>query len=99
MQNKKHKIFLYPLEENDKVRVFLFQSGERTGDSVNGRVFTAINGACIAQYDFPQFGHGQSVFINGNYKDRNYRIYYTIIEKEKFQKLKELENEYNNREE
>ena len=98
---KKHKIFLYPLEENGKVKVFLFQSGD-----------IGANRGSSNAFDFPIIAHepfavyscgsgemaGNRIYVNGNVKHLDFKISssrnYT---KEEFDKLKELEYAYNNR--
>lgn len=98
---KKHKIFLYPLEENGKVRVFLFQSGDIGADrSLARRYGGPHNFSCqygdIRSYDCGEIS-GTTIYVNGQMTDQDFKIFNTIKTKEEFDKLKELEYAYNNR--
>ena len=100
MKNKKHKIFLYPLEENGKVRVFLFQSGDignKRGDMNFTHNSSRFRG-CVHSAAYPQIQY-ESIAVNGWIIEDDYRIHSKPISKSEFEKLKELENAYNNREE
>lgn len=92
---KKHKIFLYPLEENGKVRVFLFQSGDIGKNRGSERLFRHPNGSTITSSYGPQLE--SDVFVNGLSHGLDFKISKKILEKEEFDKLKELERAYNNR--
>ena len=93
---KKHKIFLYPLEENGKVRVFLFQSGDIGADRGISSRDVRLNGTSIFSNYYPEVS--QNVIVtNGQNKDQDFKIATKLLEKEEFDKLKELEYAYNNR--
>lgn len=93
---KKHKIFLYPLEENGRVRVFLFQSGDIGENRGISSREIRLNGAVIFSNYFPEITENVIV-TNGTKKEYDFKIATKLLEKEEFDKLKELEYAYNNR--
>lgn len=98
---KKHKIFLYPLEENGKVRVFLFQSGDIGADR-NGMTFPNQGNIFTGAYyvhssSYPEMQGGGIIAVNGEDKLKDFKITSREYTKEEFDKLKELEYAYNNR--
>lgn len=93
---KKHKIFLYPLEENGKVKVFLFQSGDIGADRGESSREIRLNGAAIFSNYYPEVSENVIV-TNGKNKEQDFKIATKVLEKEQFEKLKELERAYNNR--
>ena len=97
MKNKKHKIFLYPLEENGKVRVFLFQSGD-IGDKRSRNECFRYRHMHVNSISSPQLCESY-LYTNGGHKDSDFLIETLDMQKEEFENLKELENAYNNREE
>lgn len=98
---KKHKIFLYPLEENGKVRVFLFQSGDIGDQRASAHRDYSLNvfnhrGYNIRSYQSPEITTG-GIYVNGGDLNQNFNIDSKSLTKEEFDKLKELEYAYNNR--
>lgn len=89
---KKHKVFLYPLEENGKIRVFLFQSGDIGENRNEGNIFEEI-----PSYSCPELGR-KDIYVNGSDTEDDFKIEKRVMSKEEFDKLKELEYAYNNRE-
>ena len=99
MKNKKHKIFLYPLEENGKVRVFLFQSGD-IGNKRDSNFSFENNGLEVRSVSQPSLVSDEFVvYVNGNARRKDFTCNSREMEKEEFKYFKELENAYNNREE
>jgi len=92
---KKHKIFLYPFEENGKVKVFLFQSGDIGKKRNKGLLFHHSNGERISSVESPELAG--RVYVNGLERTMDFIIASKVMEKEEFHKLKELERAYNNR--
>lgn len=99
---KKHKIFLYPLEENGKVKVFLFQSGDIGADRGSCGSFRIPNNPMsISSAANPAMNFMNVIYVNGNSIRKDFRIpdyrFANEYTKEEFDKLKELEYAYNNR--
>lgn len=100
MKNKKHKIFLYPVEENGMIKVLLFQSGD-IGDQRGILRFHNYE-LCVSSVCAPATNGGETLlWVNGSDHREDFKLpwlnYSTLYTKEQFQQLKELERAYNNR--
>lgn len=101
MKNKKHKIFLYPIEENGLIKVLLFQSGNIDLDRGRGVLLFRYRGFSLKSIAEPATNGMNYIYVNGVSRDMDFTLpklrFSDSYTKEEFAELKELEYAYNNR--